>query len=163
MADAYEYKSIQAAGSKRAFYKRCYENFGWQQVENAGNGEDSGLYLRRHRKLMNRTELTRLQREFEACMEEIERLERSVSGYARGTAAALVAVILAGCLLMVTSGSPLFKLIIGLVLLNAVGWTLVYILYEHVKGRRTSEIMVFVEKKYREIEDLCNKGNALLQ
>ena len=63
---------------KAPFYLDCYESFGWQQDENFPMQETKNtvlIRLKRDRKLVNRTELTRLQRSFEAGMDEITALD----------------------------------------------------------------------------------------
>ncbi len=42
------------------------------------SGETVTVYLKRNRKLINKMELTRLQRNFESCMQEIQRMEVAV-------------------------------------------------------------------------------------
>lgn len=80
----YEYKEITVRSDKAPLYRDCYECFGWQQDENFPMQETGGkitLTLKRDRKLVNKTELTRLQRNFEANMEEIDSLERSKTSH----------------------------------------------------------------------------------
>ena len=56
----YEYKEIDAAGERAAFYLDCYESFGWLPDERTpAKGK---LLLKRERKIMNKAELTRLPR-----------------------------------------------------------------------------------------------------
>ena len=79
---AYEYKKVTVESNNASFYLDGYESFGWQQDENFPPKENSGkvvLYFKRSRKLVNRMELTRLQRNFEAAMNEIIALEHSKS------------------------------------------------------------------------------------
>lgn len=76
----YEYKEIQVAQKDLSLFLDCYENFGWMPDENHPtdhSGETVTVYLKRNRKLINKMELTRLQRNFESCMQEIQRMERS--------------------------------------------------------------------------------------
>ena len=62
------------------------ENFGWEPDDNLPQSSQSRhpgaekmmtLRLKRDRKIVNKTELTRLQRNFEACVREIQSLENS--------------------------------------------------------------------------------------
>ena len=79
---AYEYKEITACNDKVSLYLDCYESFGWKQDENfppQESGDKVTLRLKRDRRLVNKVELTRLQRNFEAAMNEIVALERSKS------------------------------------------------------------------------------------
>ena len=84
---SYEYKEVTAPAGQISQYVDCYENFGWQMNESVPakrEGRQVTVHMRRDRKLVNKMELTRLQRNFEACAGEIETLERS-----KRTAAAL--------------------------------------------------------------------------
>ena len=86
----YEYKEVSAEAGQISFLIDGYENFGWEVDENAvqyGNDrypEKTGaphqrkimLRLKRNRKIVNKMELTRLQRNFEACVAEIKNLEK---------------------------------------------------------------------------------------
>lgn len=82
----YEYKEVAADSSMASFLLDGYESFGWEMDENlpkyhkadrALNQNKIVLHLKRNRKIINKMELTRLQRNFEACVSEIEALEKS--------------------------------------------------------------------------------------
>ena len=75
---AYEYKELNVKEDMASFYLDCYESFGWQRDEKfppQKSGEKMIIKLKRNRKLVNKVELTRLQRNFEAYMEDIFSLE----------------------------------------------------------------------------------------
>ena len=83
---AYEYKEVSANSSQASFLLDGYENFGWEPDDNLPQSSQSRhpgvekmmtLRLKRDRKIVNKTELTRLQRNFEACVREIQSLENS--------------------------------------------------------------------------------------
>lgn len=76
----YEYKEITVRSDKASLYLDCYESFGWKQDENfppLESGDKVTLKLKRDRRLVNKVELTCLQRNFEAAMNEIIALEHS--------------------------------------------------------------------------------------
>lgn len=82
---SYEYKELNVRDDMASFYLDCYENFGWQQDENfpvQQNGGMLNIKLKRNRKLVNKVELTRLQRHFGADMEDIFSLENSKTSMA---------------------------------------------------------------------------------
>ena len=57
-----------------------YNNFGWETDINSSIISEKGnsfIRLKRNRKIMNNVELTRLQRNFEHCMKQIDSLEKS--------------------------------------------------------------------------------------
>lgn len=77
---SFEYKEIQVPEDKASFYLDCYENFGWtvdDKFPPQRTGEKIQTKMKRNRKIVNKVELTRLQRNFEASMDEIDSLEAS--------------------------------------------------------------------------------------
>lgn len=90
---AYEYKELNVKEDMASFYLDCYESFGWQRDEKfppQKSGEKMIIKLNRNRKLVNKVELTRLQRNFEADMEDIFSLEGTK------TSAAVVTALIIG-------------------------------------------------------------------
>lgn len=66
--------------SKVSMYIDRYNNFGWETDINSSIISEKGnsfIRLKRNRKIMNKVELTRLQRNFEHCMKQIDSLEKS--------------------------------------------------------------------------------------
>ena len=81
----YEYKEITAPTDRISLYMDCYENFGWQADTNmsaVSRMHHTTLRMKRDRKIINKMELTRLQRHFEACAKDIESLEKSKTSVA---------------------------------------------------------------------------------
>ena len=66
---AYEYKEIEAKGERAALLMDCYQSLGWEAEKETASGK---IMLRRSRKIINKAELTRLQRNLEACVAEID-------------------------------------------------------------------------------------------
>ena len=85
----FEYLEVSAKRSMESMYVDGYRNFGWKfegaSAQEAGSGAVR-LKFKRDRRIPSKAELTRLQRQFEACALEIEALERS-----KTTAAAIAA------------------------------------------------------------------------
>ena len=71
---AYEYKEIEARGERAALLMDCYQSLGWEAEKETAPGR---IMLRRNSKIMNKVELTRLQRNMEACVAEIDTLQKS--------------------------------------------------------------------------------------
>ncbi|MGM9589652.1 MAG: hypothetical protein ACI3V0_05700, partial [Faecousia sp.] len=81
----YEYKEVTVKRDQASLYMDCYENFGWEPDENiivTGQFHMVTLRMKRDRKIVNKMELTRLQRNFEACANEIDKLEQSKTSVA---------------------------------------------------------------------------------
>lgn len=165
---AYEYKELNVKEEQASFYLDCYENFGWQQDENfplQRKGDSMILKLKRNRKLVNKAELTRLQRNFEADMEDIISLENSKESQA--TMLALVIGIfgtafMAGSVFAVTAQPPIIWLCVLLAIPAFAGWILPYFVYKKVKEEKTKKVTPYIEEKYNEIYEICEKGHSLL-
>ena len=165
---AWEYKDISVPDSKASFYLDCYECFGWQQDENfppqAARGKVA-LKLKRDRRILNKTELTRLQRHFEADLEEIAALERS-----KTTAANLFAlltgllgtVFMAGATFAVVADPPIIWLCILLAIPGFAGWITPLFLYRAARDKKAWQVQPFIEAKLEEIYQICEKGHSLL-
>ena len=156
----YEYKEVVTDKSGVSFLLDGYENFGWETDENsyAAVKESSNpkrqekviLRLRRNRKIVNKMELTRLQRNFESCVGEIETLEKSKT------------CVYGGATFAVTAEPPHIILCILLAIPGFIGWILPYFVYKRVLARQTEKVTSLIEEKYDEIYSICEKGNKLL-
>lgn len=164
----YEYKEVSVRSDKASLYLECYESFGWQQDENFPMQESGGkitLKLKRDRKIANKAELTRLQRHFEADIEEITTLERSKTTTAKLWAISIGIIgtaFMAGSVFAVTAKPPHIVLCILLAVPAFAGWILPYFVYQKVKDKKTRQVTPFIEKKIEEIYEMCEKGQSLL-
>ena len=162
----YEYKKIQVSSEDLALVLDAYASFGWQLDEKLSNLTDECfalLRLRRDKNLINRVELTRLQRNFEACMEQIEELRHN----AKRTAAILSILIgLFGALLAIGSaaafafGHPVLGA--ALAMIAAVQMILPVFLYPTISKQRSKVIMPLIDRILDDIQALMEKGHALL-
>ena len=177
----YEYREITVPSELSSLCLDSYPCFGWEQDPNhekisipsgqhhvgGRSGQKSGtiLYFRRNRSLCNRTELTRLQRNFDSCIAELQALERSKTTSAM---IAALTVALIGCAFMsgatfaVTADPPIIWLTILLAIPGFIGWIVPYFLYQKLVHKKTAEIEPLMENKYDEIEALCEKGSRLI-
>lgn len=172
---SYEYKTVTADVDRASFLLDGYENFGWESddniYQNAGEAARAGkqkkvtLRLKRNRKIINKMELTRLQRNFEACVREIDTLERTKTSVP--TEWALIIGILgtafmAGSTFAVTADPPRIILCIILAIPGFLGWAAPWFLYRSGVRRETEKINPLIEEKYDEIYEICERGNRLL-
>ena len=165
---SYENKELNVKEEHASYYLDCYENFGWQQDENfppQRKGDLVVLKLKRNRKIVNKVELTRLQRHFEADVQDIISLENSKTSLA--TIHALVIGILgtafmAGSVFAVTAEPPIIWLCILLAIPAFAGWILPYFVYKKVKEEKIKKVTPYIEEKYDEIYEICEKGHSLL-
>lgn len=170
----YEYKEIVADRQLVSLLLDGYENFGWEVNDSLPGSNTEGkpgarqkviIRLRRDRKILNKAELTRLQRNFEACIAEIRMLEqRKISA---ATACAIVlgvigTAFMAGSTFAVTAQPPYIALCIILAVPGFLGWTFPYFLYKKIVEKQTGKITPLIEAKYDEIYEICEKGSKLL-
>ena len=163
----YEYKTISVDSERVSMYIDAYENFGWIPDDSIPARQYIGavtLKLKRDRKILNKAELTRLQKHFEACMDEIAVLERSKER--KGTSISLAVgligtAFLAGSVFAVTATPPVIWLCIVLGIPGLIGWALPYKLYKHFVEKRAVEVAPLIDQKYEEVHEICEKGNAL--
>ena len=175
----YEYKEIAADSGQASYMIDGYANFGWEVDENvmpviveryAGKTgthrtKKTIICLKRDRKIINKMELTRLQRNFEACMREIENLEKektSRPSVLAATVGIIGTMFMAGATFAVTAEPPHILLCILLAVPGFLGWALPYFLYNAGVRRQTEKITPLIEEKYDEIYEICRKGNKLL-
>lgn len=170
----YEYKEIMADGQLVSLLLDGYENFGWEVNDSLPESNLGGrpctrqkvvIRLKRDRKILNKAELTRLQRNFEACVTQIQTLEKRKTSTA--TVYALILGIIgtafmAGATFAATAEPPYIVLCIILAVPGFLGWILPYFLFRRVQRKETERITPLVEAKYDEIYEICEKGNKLL-
>lgn len=165
----YEYKEISADGERAAFYLDCYESFGWaldDRIQENGSAGKGKLLLKRERKIVNKAELTRLQRHFEACMDEIRALEQSKTSNATIWAIVVGLIgtsFMAGATFAAVHVPPLYLLCTILAIPGFAGWVLPYFLYKKLTAKRTKVVTELIEQKYDEIYEICEQGNKLFK
>lgn len=164
----YEYKEITVSSEQAPMYMDCYETFGWEPDENivtAKGQHSTTIRMKRNRKIMNKMELTRLQRHFEACVQEIDELERSKTSAATIWALAIGIIgiaFMAGSVFAVTHQPPIYWLCVLLAIPAFAGWIAPCFVYRHVVRLKTKKIQPLIEAKQEEIYEVCEKGHSLL-
>lgn len=174
----YDYMELAAERNEISFLLDSYENFGWSLDEHVGcegevvRGRTNPvqtscvhMQLKRDRKIMNKTELTRLQRHFEACFQEQKQLEHRKTS----KATMLVLIIafigtafMAGSVFAITAESPHIILCILLAIPAFIGWALPYPIYRRVVAEESARINVLIEQKYDEMHTICERGRKLV-
>lgn len=170
----YEYKEILTENNRLSFLLDGYENFGWELDEsllenregrNLPRPQKVVLRLKRNRKIINKMELTRLERNFEACVNEIDKLEKAKTSGAIVYALCLGIIgtaFMAGSVFAVTAQPPYYILSTILAVPGFWGWIFPYFLYREIVGKQTEKMTPLIETKYDEIYEICEKGSKLL-
>ena len=164
----YEYKELTAPDDRFSLYLDGYENFGWTPDQNTPQRRQSGMVtvtLKRDRRIINKAELTRLQRNFDACAKEIEALERS-----RTTGPLILALtvgligtaFMAASVFAVTAQPPHVIACILLAIPAFAGWIAPVFLYRSQVRKKSAQLTPLIEEKMEEIYRLCERGHQLL-
>ena len=170
----YDYKELIVPEEQRSMYLDCYENFGWEPEENAYVSEKMvmiqgfrhlKIQMKRNRKIMNKMELTRLQRNFEACAHEIEVLEKSKTRLPI-IVALVIGIIgtgfMAGSVFAISHEPPVVWLCVLLAIPGFAGWIIPYFSYRYLFEKEKKKYDPMIEEKLDEIYRICEKGHSLL-
>ena len=168
---AYEYQERTVEQRYASYYEDNYGCFGWQveTQQPPRKTEVQGrvmLRLKRDRHIPNKTELTRLQRQFEAIMEDVRRLENSAQSQATiaGLGCGLAGtVFMGGSTFAITAAAPIVWLCAVLAVPGFILWGAAYPLYRYVRKRRAREVQPLVEGKLDEMYEVCEKASRLLE
>ena len=162
----YEYRDIAVSRDMESLYADGYQNFGWT-LDNASSpfiGLSSvTMKFKRDRKIRNKAELTRLQRQFDACVNEITAMEKSkeTSAFIASMTVGLIGTaFLAGATFSYLGG--LIVLCVVLAIPGFIGWILPYFLHNSTYAKKAAKITPLVEGKYDEIYEICERANNLL-
>lgn len=161
----YEYTNVTVKRSVANLYEDSYENFGYElesKSDIVGKIDSVLMRFKRDRKIRNKSELTRLQRNFDSCVNEVIELEKS-----KYIMASIVAYIIgiigtafmAGSVFFVTAGMVVPCIILAVPAF--VGWALPYFLYKNIVKKKTAELTPLIDEKYDEIYDICEKAHSL--
>ncbi|MDR2448093.1 MAG: hypothetical protein LBD58_12540 [Treponema sp.] len=162
----YEYKDVTTTGEMEGVYADGYPNFGWQLDGSARSALGFfavTLKFKRDRKIRNKAELSRLQRQFENLAGEIENLEKSKTS---GAFIASMTIGLAGTALL---GGATFSYLGGMIPLMIIlaapgfaGWILPYFIFKKMSAKREIVVSELSEKQYDAIYEVCEKAHAFL-
>lgn len=162
----YEYTEVTVGRPLEHLYRDCYENFGWEYEGYAlslSSPLSPTMKFKRDRKLHGKAELTRLQRQFDACAADLAALEKSKT-LSAATAAYIIGLVgtvfMVGSVFAVTSG--LISLCILLVIPAFLGWVLPYPVFRWMQRKKTAKVTPLIDAKYEEIYTVCEKAHDLL-
>lgn len=163
----YEYRDVAIKKDISAIVIDGYENFGWQVDSSTTPMQPTNsvtIKFKRDRAIRNKAELTRLQRQFDADLEEIQKLESSKTTTA-ATVAFLVGIIgtafMAGAIFAIDAEK--IMLMIALAVPGFVGWVLPYFIFNKLRYQKTKAITPLIDQKYDEIYAITKQGNSLLE
>lgn len=163
----FEYKEMTVKKTMQSVYLDNYRDFGWISEGDSvpvGKPEYVTLKFKRDRKIRNKAELTRLQRQFETYVTEILNLEALKTRRAAATAF-VVGIIgtgfITGSVFAVTAENVAACVIFAIP--GFIGWIIPYLLYRNIKRKKTEKIDPQITQKYEELYTVCERANMLLE
>lgn len=162
----YEYKNVTVTRAMEPIYADSYTNFGWilDGTETPHKGISwVTLTFKRDRKIRNKAELTRLQRQFDGCIAEIETLERSrviIPSATAYTIGIIGTAFMAGSFFAYNADQ--LSLSIVLAIPGFIGWLIPYLVYYRLRRRKTAKVQTLINQKYGESYKTCEKAHSLL-
>lgn len=163
----YEYKDVTARNDMVALWSDSMVSFGWELEESTASivqGINTvNLKFKRDRKIRNKAELTRLQRQFEASVREIETLEKSKTMNASifaFTFGIIGTAFMAGSVFTYIGDMLLPSIILAIP--GFIGWILPYFCYVKLKDKKTASVTPLIDHQYDMIYETCEKASSLL-
>ena len=162
----YEYVNIFVRNDMELFYEDNYPCFGWI-LEKVSMQLPGSLFVelrfKRNRKIRNRMELTRLQKQFDFIVKKIAKQERAKSS----TATALsITIALIGTAFITLSVFAYIGDMAWLCILfsvpGIVGWVIPYPCFKKIYRKKSEQIKPLIEKNYDDIYKVCEKAHDLL-
>lgn len=158
----YEHREILIGKKYVDIYADAYPNFGWQvDILNAGkeNHEKVLLKMKRNRKLVNQSELKRLQNKFESRMAGIKKLEMAKS-LLPTVMACLIGIagtaLVAGAVFANDAGHTLMMIILGAI--GIIGWVLPYLIFKMQLSKSIRKYQPLIDHEYDLIYQICEKS-----
>lgn len=161
----YEHQSLTVSGRMLALYTDNYQYFGWELEEKSRPLPGVNKYLlgfKRNWKIINKVELTRLQRQFDSHIREIERMEQSkfvFASMAAYTIGIIGSAFMAGAVFAYLAG--IIPLCIVLAVPGILGWIVPFWCYRFMQKKKAAEVQPFIERKYEELYAVCERAHAL--
>lgn len=163
----YEYTEIMTQRKLESVYADSYPSFGWELEGRSTPPQGNtfvALRFKRNRKIRNKLELSRLQRQFDSGVDEIKALERA-KVFKAAVTAYLIGLIgttfMAGSVFCFIADHTLPSMVLGLI--GLLGWIAPYLIYRAISRRKIAEITPMIDQKYDEIYTVCEKASQLLQ
>ena len=162
----YEYKEVTVNRDMEGVYADAYPNFGWIPDGNEPSAisiSATRLKFKRDRKIRNKAELTRLQRQFESNAREVEKLEQSKTtkaSIAAFTVGLIGTAFMAGSVFAFLADK--FALCVVLAVPAFVGWVLPYLSFNRLRAKRSDAVSPLIDQHFDAIYEVCEKAHALL-
>lgn len=161
----YEYKNISVSRELAAIYIDSFPSFGWELDDYSYNNyfHRASLIFKRDRKMKNKVEINKLQRQFEDGLVSISSLENNKGTRASVTAfvvGIIGAALVTGATFAYLSG--FFILAMVLAVPGLAGLVLPYFVFKNIYHKRIVQVATEVDREYDGLYVACEKAQALL-
>lgn len=98
-------------------------------------------------------------------MKDIQGLEAAKTTVAKiwaMSAGVIGTIFLAGATFAAVHEPPMVWLCVLLAVPGFAGWIAPYFLYRHMAAKKKQELQPLIDRKYKEIDQICEMGNSLL-
>lgn len=163
---AYEYITLSVDNDMKSVYSDCYQNFGWS-IEGFGSsaiGSDTiTIKLKRDRRVQNKSDLNKLQKECEHALETIYHLEKTkstkpmISALATGL---IGTVFMAGATFCYLGGFIIWCAILAIP--GFIGWALPYFIYQIIKKAQTNKVNPKIDEEYERVYRTCEEASEMI-
>lgn len=177
---AYDYLKLEVLPDLEQLYVDCYQSFGWELTKVSEKTIDQDYYIngrtfiekplvtlkfKRNRKIKNKVELLKLQKNMEEAFKKIEKLNKepelisTIYSVSLGVIGLLFIIFF---ILSLTSQNPLY--ILGIIngIIGIAGLILAYFMYNKKRKEIQAKNEILIEEQYNIIYENCEKANNLI-
>ena len=167
----YDYKTVRVKRDMEAMYTDAYENLGWE-VTSTTLADASMSYVnvsfKRDRKIVNKTELNKLQDEIDEVLTNIEKTKskKANAGVVEGVSTGVVGALVFGggmSMSMVLEG---IGFLIGGIALGVVGIGVMFLgwlVHNKVQKKKLTKLEPIYQEQLDKLSELCEQANKLLK
>ncbi len=157
-----EYKEFFTSSQSMFRWINDYSNFGWKYLDSkdtANSALGKKVRLERPSELVNKSELLRLESQFESCRKEIDFYENSISksGLIFPLSLGILGVVFLVLVFAVKNPIRYVFLVLALV-----SFTLPFIISKKLSNRQRKKLAPFILQKEKEIQEVLQKASSLI-
>lgn len=161
----YEYKNIVTSRRLASIYADYFPYFGWEVNDSTFDRQFNkvSITFKRDRKLKNKVEINKCQRQFEEGVDNIAHLEgtkNSKASIAAYTVGLIGTAFMAGATFSFLGGFIIACAILAIP--GFIGWGLAYVLYRNLSKKRATEIVPETDSEFDNLYAACERAQALL-
>lgn len=177
---AYDYLKLEVLTDLEQLYVDCYQSFGWELTKVLEKTKDQDYYInggilienplvtlkfKRNRKIKNKAELLKLQKNMEDSFKKIDKLKKEpelVSTMYSLILGIIGMLFIIFSILSLTSKSPFY--ILGVIngIVGAIGFISAFFMYNKKRKQIQEKNEILIEEEYNNIYEHCEKAYNLI-